>query len=123
MALTRNPETTRAWQQRSRRPLNRRSDRKKHFDAEFDAMRALVRQRSEGRCEARVSLNCRGIGEHVHHRGGRRRKDANDLDLLLHTCWRCHDWIHDHPVISRRLGFLVRWGHKPLPIIRDKEDI
>jgi hypothetical protein len=95
-------------------PLAAKSARQRAFEAEFARARALVRQRSEGLCEARISLECRGVAEHCHHRAGRWRKGANDPLLLLDVCWRCHQLIHDRPALSYRLGFLVHaWTPRP----------
>jgi hypothetical protein len=96
--------------------LAAKSARQRAFESEFAHSRAVVRQRSEGLCEARISLECRGVAEHCHHRAGRRRKDANDPSLLMDVCWRCHEVIHGNPLVSHRLGFLIHaWDRSPKP--------
>jgi hypothetical protein len=90
-----NPETARAWLDRSRRnPGNTIPG----------ASRDAVRFRSGGMCEF---PGCRAFAEVMHHRIPRRARDHSP-GALLHLCDSHHRWIHANPSESYRLGYLVR---------------
>lgn len=104
--LRRDAEKARAWLRKPRKRINRMSARQQRFEAQLNAMRVFVHQRSGGFCEARLP-GCTGFAQHVHHKGGRKRPDANRIVLLLDVCWHCHSEIHAHPEQSYALGLLV----------------
>ncbi len=94
----------------------RKSKRLRKYEAEFEAMRPLVKARSGGLCEVPGwTLGCEWTGAmnlattqwaahsdhhpvatHIHHRRYRTRGGTNSLDNLLHVCIGCHDWIHQN---------------------------
>lgn len=110
--LRANPEKTRAWQDRSRKPLKRTAVRRarpgsRAYGDFSSKVRSAVSRRSQGRCEAGIAGVCTGRASQHHHRKLRRFGDhsaANDL----HSCLDCHDYIHGHPAWSRRHGLLLR---------------
>lgn len=67
----------------------------------------LVYQRSGGLCEAQVSTQCTGRGEHVHHRKLRSRGGGDGVANLAHLCHHCHDWVHAYPKEATRSGWMV----------------
>lgn len=77
------------------------------FEKEFREVRPLVRERSGGRCEIRIPSVCDGAAHHVHHRRTRKRGGDNSMENLLDTCVACHGYLHDHPLWSEELGFLL----------------
>lgn len=82
------------------------------FQAEFEAIRPLVRERSGGRCEADgFAENCTGAGVHVHHRRRRGQGGANTLANLIDVCAFCHAKIHGQPAAAAELGLLVPTSH------------
>src|SRR5260370_24203188 len=44
---------------------------------------------------------------HVHHRKLRSAGAGDQASNLIALCWRCHDWVHKHPRLSRIHGWLV----------------
>lgn len=120
--LKANPETQRAWQQRSRdtaldksrrdigKPLARtvrKRDTHKTDPPELVAAKKIVHARSLGRCEVRGEV-CTGRGEHVHHRGGRGWGGCHNPELLVDSCLADHAYIHGYPGVSYLSGWLVR---------------
>lgn len=89
----------------------KRPDGRLGYQAEFEAIRPAVRERSGGRCEARgFAENCSGRGEHVHHRRRRGQGGANTLANLIDVCSFCHAKIHGRPALAYEHGYLVRRG-------------
>jgi hypothetical protein len=75
-------------------------------------VREAVTERSRGYCEAATPA-CKGTGQHLHHRKLRSQGGSNAEDNLLHVCFRCHSYIHDHPAESYDAGWLFRsWEGK-----------
>lgn len=68
--------------------------------------RAIVKERDQGHC-----MRCGAAGAHeVHHR--RRRgtgDDPHEVCNLVTLCGPggCHDWVHAHPELARRQGFII----------------
>lgn len=76
------------------------------YERELDAIRPLLRQRSQGRCEIGLP-GCWGVARDPHHRKLRSRGGTNDLDNLLASCRPCHDWAHANGTVATALGLLV----------------
>jgi hypothetical protein len=80
---------------------------KEVLDDTRDALeRDRVAARSGGWCEARLAGVCRGKATMNHHVRLRSRGGTNSAANLLHVCGWCHAYIHDHPRLSRELGFI-----------------
>jgi hypothetical protein len=121
-SLRANPEKVRAWQQRSRKPLKRTPkrtvpDRPKQTGSRgFSAkVRARIRRRSGGRCEAGIVGVCELWATGMHHRKLRRHGDHTEANGL-HVCKSCHDEIHMHPAWSYEQGLLVRATSDPASV-------
>jgi hypothetical protein len=73
--------------------------------------RAIVAERSRGKCEAVIPVACTGEATDMHHRykPGRIWVPSN----LLHLCRQCHDWIERHPDLANRWGLSLRAGEHP----------
>lgn len=56
-------------------------------------------------------MRCVRCGEtlnlQVHHRKLRSAGTDDRPSNLITLCWRCHDWVHKHPRLSRIHGWLV----------------
>lgn len=84
-----------------------RKPRRAAPDPVTPAVRAAVRDRSGGMCEARASSRCDGVACHVHHRQLRRHGNHTPTNLL-HVCTACHDAIHG-PLAASGVSYLRRW--------------
>lgn len=104
--MGRDRELATLWRKRTRR-IPAMSKRRQLFENEFNRAKTVVILRSGGFCEARTSA-CSGFAEHVHHRAGRVGRDVNTPEMLLHVCFRCHEYLHRHPLESYAQGWLVR---------------
>ena len=69
-------------------------------------IRAKVRQRSRGVCEA-VTPVCTGTAVHQHHKAGR-GANLDNASLIIDVCRSCHDFIHAHPTEAYERGWLVK---------------
>lgn len=96
----------------------------------LDAFRFAVFEQARGYCEAAVISDPQKpfpfydvmtrddreemCGTTVAHRGDNahhvwpedRKAGRHERDRGLYLCWRSHRWVHDHPEIAKRLGFL-----------------
>lgn len=96
-----------------RSPLKRKtrirpiSAKQQRFNAEFNLSRVAVAKRSGGFCEARTSA-CTRFAEHFHHVNGRVGPGVNLPGMILHVCFRCHDFIHGHPLESYKEGWMLK---------------
>ena len=86
-----------------RTPLKRVSDKKRKQDAELAKSTIVVKERSRGRCEARLPV-CTGRGQHVHHVMPRSVRVDHSPENLLHLCSQCHTRVHDNTREARELG-------------------
>lgn len=86
-------------------------------------VRARVRDRSGGFCEARLP-GCEGRAMHVHHRKLRRHGDER-VEALLDVCFRCHDLIHKIGGEAYKRGLLVRSYDDPamVPVVAGDENV
>lgn len=90
------------------------------------ALRKLVHERDEGRCQ-RCGAFIGSRPRSLHHRrargmgGSRLANTAANLILLCGTgTTGCHGWIESNRTKAEKLGFLVRQGHNPalIPVLR-----
>lgn len=104
----RNLETARAWEQRSRKRIPRRSAARQQADAQTAELRASVAAR---RCllgDARFGP-CTGPGT-PHHLEKASAGGATSLENLVPLCARHNGWVEDEPSAARSLGLVVRPG-------------
>lgn len=73
----------------------------------------LVKRRSRDDCEIRVSPQCNGDGEQLHHRKMRSQGGPDLVVNLVHVCNACHRWVHRHVSAAYSRGYLVRSVHDP----------
>ena len=85
------------------RPMGRKGARDQ---ADRRNIRRALMARSGGRCEARWSEFCTGVGVHAHHLRRRSAGGTNDLDNLIWVCAFDHQRIHDCPAEALVRGFL-----------------
>lgn len=77
--------------------------------------RAIVAERSGGRCEVMVPNVCLGNAASMHHR----RKEGRlwNPSNILHTCGDgtrgCHGWIEAHPTLANEYGLWLFAGELP----------
>lgn len=135
--LKSNPKKTQEWKDRSRQnikasgdPVKRSTPKKKSakvkaYEAELDALRPAIAQRSKGMCEARLPKVCEGrapVDEegraiNIHHRQPR-PVGPNTMENLVHLCGSgttgCHGWVEHNRPKAKDLGLLVS-RHSPAP--------
>ena len=93
---------------RGTKPLVRRTPlRSRPEPSHLRDAKQAVRERSGGQCEAGTPA-CTGRAVHVHHVLPRSAGGKHSTANLLHCCRECHDFIHAHPALSYRLGWLKR---------------
>lgn len=78
--------------------------RRTQWQKDYEAAQVVVRARSLGWCE----VECDRRAEVFHHKKGRRAKDSNHPELILHVCNAHHLEIHANPERSYALGHLLR---------------
>jgi hypothetical protein len=100
-----NPETIKAWKNRTAAPLSQFS-RKRKTDAPVYSRKRNAFLSTHAYCQALVPGFCTGRSEDVHHKAGRTGTNYLDEETWLATCRRCHDWIHEHPNKAREKGLL-----------------
>lgn len=87
--------------------------KKRDRDKPYPAARLAVFERADGQCEMRVSNNCSGRCEQVHHLAGRGGAFPHDLGNLAGCCRFCHEWVHRNPAAARELGWM-RTRHRQI---------
>lgn len=81
--------------------------------------RAVVSERSQGLCEARLDVPgvCRGVAESKHHRRhvsqGGLWQPSNVVDICGHGTIGCHGYLEHNPATGRRLGLYLFTGSLP----------
>jgi hypothetical protein len=116
--LTADPAVQRAWEQRSRRRLPRRSAKRRAADDATAELRARVAAapcllRSGAQLDGCdlliVGPGCSGPGtpHHLHNAAALPPPTAANLVPL---CAAHNGWVEDDPPLARRLGLVVRPG-------------
>lgn len=116
--LRADPAKQRAWEQRSRRRLPRRSAKRIAADEATAELRAAVAARPcllrsgaqlDGVDLLIVGVRCAGPGtpHHLHKAGAGGPTTAANLVPL---CAAHNGWVEDDPPLARRLGLVVRPG-------------
>lgn len=97
---------------KAKKQLNRKSKRKKLYDAEFEAIKPQVKKRDGYRC-----ILCGRSYQEVHHINYRSNMGNNNIENLCCLCWHCHNIkIHQgcHPkeykhllqsILAERYGY------------------
>lgn len=81
------------------------------------AIRAEIRERSGGRCEAGFA-GCYGTATEVHHRKNRSQGGSNALVNLAHLCHACHHLVTIRATGTwrlRTLSWQKEGEHEPAP--------
>lgn len=93
---------------RPRKPMRRQSKRRRAEQPARARCVAAVRERSHGRCEARLT-GCEGEAVHVHEVLMRSQGGSTTCpDNCRHVCAHCHRQIHRWPLQSYEMGLLKR---------------
>jgi hypothetical protein len=80
-------------------------------------VRAEIKSRSKGWCEAQPCVN---RADHLHHRKMRSQGGDHSALNVLAVCSFHHQWIHDHPAQSYENGWLVRSWDTPRVYVESK---
>lgn len=104
--LRSDPAKVRAWQQRTRRRLSAKSDRRRQLDAQTADLRAGVARLP---CLLRHHSPCAGPGT-PHHLAKSSAGGPTTPDNLVPLCAFHNGWVEDHPAEARDLGLVVRAG-------------
>lgn len=104
-------------------PLRRRSEARDAYEAELDAMRPLVLERSGGRCEFAALYEdgsqiaaCPLPATEVHHRKMRSAGGRNELANLVAACRDHHQIAHADPGYAYEHGWLVHPWQDPAEV-------
>lgn len=89
-------------------PLVRRTPLRANITepSELRKAKKIIKQRSGGRCEARIPSVCTGQATDAHHVKRRSRGGKHDPSNLLAVCRRCHDFIGANPRSATQMGLL-----------------
>lgn len=97
---------------RTYRGLRQQSAKGKAIAAMLDEARPRVHRRDGYRCMVRLSPDCSGRAEDLHHTklrsGGWSLDECHADDALLSACRACHMHLHGHPAEAEERGFIVR---------------
>lgn len=114
-----NPEKTRAWRDRSRKPLPAKSKKRVAEDPERARVRQVVLDRDQG-CMGRGILpgRCwhpRDEPLDVHEVESRGTHPGSHLDpeVCLALCRGHHQWVTTHPAEAEALGYRRRFQGNP----------
>lgn len=89
------------------KPMRRRSSKKAAADIGYEAARGLVRDRSDGRCEAQIRGVCTHVGTMAHHVQRRSQGVNHDPLNLVWICGACHDYVHGNVAWAKSKGLLA----------------
>jgi 5-methylcytosine-specific restriction endonuclease McrA len=91
-----------------RTPLKRKTPLRAKITEPDELRKAkkIVKERSGGRCEARIPSICTGRASEVHHVKSRARGGSHNPNQLLDCCSRCHFWITTNPRSATQMGLL-----------------
>lgn len=90
----------------------------------WEAARKAALERDAGACR-----RCLRPATEVHHRAPRKMGGTKDegiafgLANLLSACRECHSWIHAHPEISYKEGWLVHSWQNPEDVELKNPDV
>lgn len=124
-ALRRNPEQTRLWQRRTRRPLPSRSRRRVASTANMARVRAEVFNRDGGCLLEGEGPPCYG-GLTYHHRRKAGAGGAYTVDNGVTLCARHNLWIEDEPPLFvdngkyAYLSLVVRQGDQEWELLGER---
>lgn len=104
--LKADPETTRAWQKRTRKPLPQKSARQIKRDALYTKQRAAHLEANPW-CLPCYNIFARRTPATTIHHMAKRGVRTNDETTFLSCCMDCHRWIEEHPAEAKTLGFSV----------------
>lgn len=90
-----------------------KKSRPKGDSAELRRARRAVAARAQGRCEARFSSHCTGVGEHAHHIRRRSQGGRDTARNLLWICGACHSAAHANPAKAIEAGLLAPTSSEP----------
>lgn len=75
---------------------------------EYDKLRKIVYERSNGKCEINATWSCSGQCEQVHHKQGRVGDRMLDLDKMAGICHNCHEFIGRNPALAYDRGWMLK---------------
>jgi hypothetical protein len=112
--LRTNPDTTRAWRNRTAAPLPAESIRRRSERRDRAHVRAVVFTRDDYRCRL-AGIAVPDVGPcwgplTPHHLRKASQGGAYTADNLVALCAGHNCWVEDHPDTAHRLGLVRRAG-------------
>lgn len=81
--------------------------RRGHSKHAHDVAVEMIKKRSGDQCEIAIPGVCTIWPHDPSHRKGAAQGGPWHVTNLLHACRSCHNWIHAHPSVARRNGWMV----------------
>lgn len=88
--------------------MKQTSSKQAKRNREYDKLRQVVYERSDGRCEINATWSCSTRCEQVHHKQGRLGDRMLDLDKMVGICHNCHDFIGRNPALAYDRGWMMK---------------
>lgn len=94
-------------QPRFKAPAKAKRSKMTRDAVEMREVRRALLERSQGRCEARFSPLCTGVGTEAHHLKRRSAGGMNTVDNCVWVDAHCHARIHAAPAEAIAAGLLL----------------
>lgn len=89
---------------KKRKPIRHISKKRQKQEVAYQVLRKVYLA-THPACEAKISKECAGLSNQVHHMAGRIGELLNDDTKFLATCGPCHMWIENNRIAAIELGF------------------
>lgn len=83
--------------------ISKQTTKRKKLDSGYSDLRKEFLL-SRPMCQAHITGICQNNSTDVHHMMGRGERYL-DTKTWLAVCRSCHNWIEEHPALSKELGF------------------
>jgi len=86
------------------KPLARHSLKRAKQERDYSKIRKAYLL-SSNTCKAQLPNTCTHHSTEVHHKMGRIGDLLTNIKYWLPVCRQCHQWIEEHPIEAKELGF------------------